>query len=400
MRILNVTDTFFPRVNGVSTSIDIFRRQLGRMGHEVTVLAPRYGREPVGEGVFRAPARQVLCSPEDRLLRPMQTLRAEPILRRRGFELVHVQTPFSALTVGRRLARQWNVPVVLTHHTDFEQYLNHYLPGVGRGLYPLVRHWLRRRCDLAQAVIAPTPEVAETLNGYGVSSPVHVVPTGLPIAEFSSGDGRRFRAAHGIPEDVRVVGYVGRLAGEKNIPFLLEVFARVREARPTTLFLMAGEGPAEEQLRDSARRLGIADSVRWVGYLSRRNDLLDCYRALDAFLFASRTETQGLVLLEAMALGVPVVIAPAAGTRRVVSPGQGALVVPERVDVFADRVVSLLADETLQSELSRAGRSWVQRHWSAAAASETLANVYHQVIAASATAGSRTSSESPAVAGG
>ncbi|MGH9379267.1 MAG: glycosyltransferase [Thermoanaerobaculia bacterium] len=380
MRVLYVTDTLHPRVNGVSTSIDIFRRELTRRGHEVWVLAPRYGDEPEEEGVVRVASWRAPLSPEDRLLKPRRALAAEPRLARHGFDVIHVQTPFTAFLVGRTLARRWRVPLLLTYHTDFEAYAAHYAPMLAAPVGALARWLARWQCRQVDVTVVPTPEVEAQLRGYGVGSNLAVVPTGLPVADFTAGDGGRFRRAMGIPDNVPVLGYVGRLAPEKNVDFLLEVFAEVRKRRPEARLLLAGEGPGKAALERRARALGVAWGIHWAGFLSRRQDLLDCYRAADVFVFASQTETQGLVLLEAMALGVPVVAVPAGGTRQILVPGQGALVATNDICEFTARVHTVLDDPALARELSHAGRQWVRRHWSSEATTDRLLDLYETLI--------------------
>lgn len=385
MRILYVTDTLHPRVNGVSTSIDVFRRELTRRGHDVRILAPRYGDEPEEAGVVRVAAWRAPLSPEDRLLRPRRALAAAPRLAERPFDVVHVQTPFTAFLIGRALARRWRAPLVLTYHTDFEAYAAHYAPALARPVGAFARWLARWQCRQVDSTVAPTAEVEAQLRAYGVRADIAVVPTGLPLDDFSGGDGGRFRRALGIPDNVPVLGYVGRLASEKNVDFLLEVFARVRMRRPEARLLLAGEGPGKPALEQRARALGVAWGIHWAGFLGRRQDLLDCYRAADVFVFASQTETQGLVLLEAMALGVPVVAVPAGGTRQVLAPGQGALVAANDVCDFAAKVHAVLDEPDLARELSRSGRRWVETHWSAEVAGDRLLALYEKVAEAAHT---------------
>ncbi|HVS03788.1 MAG TPA: glycosyltransferase, partial [Thermoanaerobaculia bacterium] len=308
LRALFVSDVYFPRINGVSTSLDCFADELRRRGHTVELLAPRYGDEAVRLGVLRVPSRRVPFDPEDRMMKAQRALALEATLRRYRFDLVHVHTPFVAHHVGTRLARRLGLPLVLTYHTFFAEYLHHYVPlAPARWLRGLARTVSRRQCQQADAVVVPSSAMRDVLAGYGVTTAMEVLPTGLPLAELAGGSGAAFRAHHGIPAERPTLVHVGRMAHEKNVGFLLEVVERARRQRPDVLLVLAGEGPALPALRRQAREMGVGANTLFVGYLDRRRELLDCYRAADAFLFASRTETQGLVLLEAMALGVPVV---------------------------------------------------------------------------------------------
>ena len=235
---------------------------------------------------------------------------------------------FIAHYAGARFARRAGIPCVATYHTFFEEYLHHYVPAMPRGIGRfLARAFTRSQCDDVQALIAPSDPMQDILLEYGVSTPIHVLPTGLPADRFAEGDGNRFRAEAGIPLDRPLMTYVGRVAHEKNIEFLVQVFTKVRQTIPNAMLVIAGEGPARESLRQLVTSLKLDADVHFAGYLDRNKGLLDCYAAANVFAFASRTETQGLVLLEAMAQGAPVVSTAELGTRSILKPGCGALVV-------------------------------------------------------------------------
>jgi glycosyltransferase involved in cell wall biosynthesis len=223
------------------------------------------------------------------------------------------------------------------------------------------------------------------LADYGVTTPIHVLPTGLPADRFRDGDGAAFRAREGIAAERPLVTYVGRVAHEKNIAFLLEMFTQVLRVVPQAVLVIAGEGPARAALAARVHALGLDASVHFAGYLPRERELLDCYAAADVFVFASRTETQGLVLLEAMAQGTPVVSTAELGTRSILVPASGALVVPEQSDAFAAAVVRVLADPGLREGLATRGRAYA-RTWSSALMAQRLAALYGQLCAPSRTA--------------
>lgn len=379
MRVLMVSDVYFPRINGVSTSIETFRHTLAGQGVEVRIVAPRYGNEPDMPGVSRVPGRAVPRDPEDRLVAWGAMSRA---VREHAAEcdLVHIQTPFAAHYSGLHAARRAEVPVLATYHTLFEEYLHHYAPFLpARGLRALARHLSRRQCNALDGVVVPSVAMQARLNDYGVKRPIHILPTGIPLARFAGGDRARFRAAHGIAPGRPVALFVGRVAHEKNIGFLLEMAAEAMRRRPDLLLLVAGEGPALPALRAQAARLGLGESVRFTGYLDRHRDLPDCYAAADVFVFASRTETQGLVLLEAMAVGLPVVAFAEMGTIDILSPRRGCRVPAEDPAAFADSVVDILSDAALRAQLGLEARDYA-RSWSDEAMARRLAALYRDYI--------------------
>ena len=378
MRVLFISDVYFPRVNGVSTSIRTFRGELAACGVETWLVAPQYGGAADADepGVLRVPAARVPLDPEDRRMAWRALNRTLDALPAGGFDLVHIQTPFIAHYAGVRYARRAGIPAVATYHTFFEEYLHHYLPVLPRAMgRVLARSFTRSQCAALQALIAPSEPMREVLAAYGVSTPVHVVPTGLPADCFRSGDGRAFRERAGIAAGTPLVTYIGRVAHEKNIGFLVEVFREVLQSVPAALLVIAGEGPARSALHAQVAALGLESHVRFAGYLERAGALLDCYAAADAFVFASRTETQGLVLLEAMAQGAPVVSTAELGTRSILVPDSGALVVPEERAAFAAAVVRVLSDAGLREAMAARGRAYA-RSWSATAMAQRLAQVY------------------------
>ncbi len=382
MRVLLVSDVYFPRVNGVSTSLRTFRHDLAACGVETLLVAPQYVGTDAGESnVLRVASAGVPGDPEDRRMRWGALTRTLDSIPQGDIDLVHIHTPFVAHYGGARFARRAMLPCVATYHTFFEEYLHHYVPALPRRLGRfMARAFTRSQCRDVTALIAPSDPMRDVLLDYGIETPVHVLPTGLPADRFRPGDAGRFREQQRLPADRPLVTYVGRVAHEKNIDFLIDVFAQVRRAVPEALLVIAGEGPARASLRHRVERLGLAEDVRFVGYLERDGALLDCYAAADVFVFASRTETQGLVLLEAMAQGAPVVSTAELGTRFVLKPGCGALVVAERIDEFSAAVVRVLQDSDLRRRLAERGLEYA-RGWSSLTQAQRLAELYEALCA-------------------
>jgi glycosyltransferase involved in cell wall biosynthesis len=381
MHILMISDVYFPRINGVSTSIATFRRELAALGHEVSLIAPEYpAPTPADPRILRIPSRYLAFDPEDRIMRARRIKALLPVLRAESFDLVHIQTPFVAHYLGLWLARRLGLPAVESYHTFFEEYLYHYFPLFPRGLMRrIARGFSRRQCNSVDGVVVPSRPMFEVLRRYGVSTREEIIPTGLETEAFVGGDGAAFRARLGIAPERPTLVHVGRIAHEKNIDFLLQVAARVRRERPDLALVIAGEGPALAHLKRMAETLELSRTVYFVGYLDRATELLDCYRAGDAFVFSSRTETQGLVLLEAMALGVPVVSTAFMGTRDILEPRQGALVAEEDVEDFSAQVLHLLGDEALRARLAAEAVAYA-RSWSAPALAGRLAGFYAEVV--------------------
>lgn len=380
LRILMPTDVYFPRINGVSTSIETFRADLPAAGISVSLIAPDYPESSPDEQVWRVPSRRLPFDPEDRLMRSGALRAIAKQAAGAGVDLIHIQTPFAAHYAGLRLARELRVPVVATYHTHFEEYIQHYLPLLPKSwLKGLARRIARHQCDALDAVVVPSPAMRDTLLDYGVTAPLHVLPTGIPIDQFAAGDGARFRARHAIPADRPVALFVGRVAHEKNIGFLLQAMTHALWLRADLILVIAGEGPALESLQRQVAELRIDHHVRFVGYLDRKQELPDCYAAASAFVFASRTETQGLVLLEAMAAGLPVYAIAHLGTTSILEPRRGAIVAPEDPEGFGKGLAALVANPKELARLAHEGRQFA-KEWSAPERARELAALYRSLV--------------------
>lgn len=388
MRILKVSDVYFPRVNGVSTSIDTFRRDLQALGHEVFLTAPAYATGAIAEsGIDRVRSRAVPKDPEDRIMN-WRELNAS--LTRSGggaVDVIHIHTPFLAHYAGLRLARSRRIPVIATYHTLFEEYLHHYVPLLPRRLgRKFARSFSRSQCNQLDAVVAPSRAMRDALQDYGVTQPIEVLPTGLPADRFRQGDGAAFRQRHGISADRPLLLFVGRAAHEKNIGFLIRMMSRLVDRHPNALLLIAGEGPAAASLQAMAAQTGVGECVRFMGYFNRDTELQDCYSAADLFVFASLTETQGLVLLEAMAQSVPVVAIPRMGTIDILAPALGCKHAPEDIQGFAAAVLELLGDTDRRKRMRTEARDYALR-WSSHAQAQRLLELYSMLIARSRQSG-------------
>jgi len=409
LRILLLSDVYFPRVNGVSTSILSFREALKALGHQVVLIAPDYGEpdayEPDGD-IWRIPARSLPFDREDRAMNWRRLFRLMPQIRAYRFDLVHIQTPAIAHYAGLIIARRLGLPSVETYHTLFEEYLANYIPWLPEGVLRfLARRFARSQGNSVDGLIAPSRPTAELLQRYGVRQPIDILPTGIDLGPFvrqTSPEGvAGLKARLGIRPEQPVLSFVGRVAIEKNISLLLDMLAALKRMQPEVILLIAGHGPAEAELRAQAERLEISANLRWLGNLPRDGALQDCFRAGDLFVFASKTETQGLVLLEAMSLGVPVVALAERGTREVLCEGEGARIAPDDPQGFAAVVHALLSDPEQRSEVKQRGLQWVQR-WEEQAVAARLVAVYQRLLtpereqqAAVETALSNTAADNP-----
>jgi 1,2-diacylglycerol 3-alpha-glucosyltransferase len=377
VRILMISDVYFPRVNGVSTSIQTFATEFHNHGHEVTLIAPDYGtphQEPFE--IIRIPSRVIPVDPEDRMLNYREITLLSKTLAGRGFDIVHIQTPFIAHYAGLKLARTLGIPAVISYHTYFEEYLDKYISLI---LRLVARHFSRSQCNKADALVVPSSAMLKVLRSYGITTGAEVIPTGIQLAQFKQGNATRFLERHGIDPARQRLVHVGRLAEEKNIHFLINALSHKKSTYSDVLLIIAGEGPAKKALEQQAMRLGLRDNVLFTGYLDRNGPLQDCYSAGNAFIFSSLTETQGLVLLEAMSLGIPLVSLAEMGTRDVLAGNDGALIAEYDIEDFSARTIQLLRDPGLHQEMSVAAKSAAE-NWSAPVMAKMMVGYYQTII--------------------
>ena len=382
MNILFISDVFFPRVNGVSTSINTFATELRALGHQVTLIAPSYTDEDKQEEwIVRVPSHKIYFDPEDRLMNFGKLKALLPWIRDKHFDVIHIHTPFTAHYVGIHFGKKLDIPVVETYHTFFEDYLHHYLPFIPQFISrKLARTISRRQCNAVDGIVSPSKPMLDVLKQYGIKTPAEVVATGLDDSSFANVDGEHFRMSHDIPLTQPMLLFVGRVAHEKNIGFLLEMHVKLIKKHPDALLVITGEGPAEESIKQSIEKLGISNKVRMIGYLDRGHELIACYKAADIFVFASKSETQGLVLLEAMAQGTAVVAIAELGTKSILIEGEGVLIAKDDINDFADKVSILLSDAPKRQMIGEKGRQYAQEKWTAGILAKKVAKFYKSAI--------------------
>ncbi|MBD3239786.1 MAG: glycosyltransferase [Chitinivibrionales bacterium] len=350
MNILMMTNTYLPFVGGVERSIQTFSDEYRSRGHRTVIVAPTFENMPKKEkDVVRVPAVQHFNGTDFSVQVPIPGVLNAAL---EGFEpdIVHTHHPYLIGDTALRVAARHAVPVVFTHHTFHERY-THYVPGDSPALKRFVTSLATGYANLCDRVIAPSHGVAETLHARGVKRPITVIPSGIDIDAFGTGDGNRFRKRYEIPPDAFLLGTVSRLAPEKNVPFLAEAAMRFLADGDGRFFAAVGTGPSEKEIDEAARKAGVADRVIRTGTLENQ-DLVDAYHALDLFLFASQTETQGMVLTEAMAAGTPVASLRAVGVNDIVVHDRNGLLLddgnPDDLRVVMEHYLSLPVERKRQ----------------------------------------------------
>jgi 1,2-diacylglycerol 3-alpha-glucosyltransferase len=386
MRILLISDVYFPRINGVSTSIQTVLRCLPK-GDEACLIAPDYGIpwDDEGHEVIRIRSHPTPGDHEDRVMYGGAIRKRYRQIKDKDFDAVHIHGFGIAFYEGVRLAKYLHLPVLLTYHTNFDEYLPYYVSFLPASVTSFgCRQMAIWQCNAVDAVIVPSHAMASTLEDYGVQSHLHVVPTGLELDRFKKANGTRFRKRYGIGSDRQVLLFVGRVAREKNIGFLIRMLAQVVSSVPDVLLVIAGDGQDLERCRNLALSLGIARNVLFVGWLARDTELMDCYAASNIFVFASKTETQGLALLEAMAMAIAVISISYLGSSDTLLSKRGAVVVPDDEEQFAVHTCRLLKDKKECIRLGLEGKEY-SKSWAASSMVRGLAEIYRGKQASSET---------------
>lgn len=339
MNIVMLTNTYYPHVGGVARSVAAFSQYYRQLDHRVLVVAPEFEGMPANESdVVRIPALQRFNGGDFSVVLPVSGL-LSTTLDEFNPDILHAHHPYLLGMTALRIARYRNIPLVFTHHTLYEQY-THYVPGNSPLLQRFAIELATQYANLADRVFAPSESLRDLIRQRGVTTPIQVVPTGVELERYAGGDPLGFRAAMQIPPDAFVVGHVGRLAPEKNLHFLAEsviefIKSCTPKKPPDAHFLVAGAGPEEATIRALFAAVGLGSRLHVAGILDSRQ-LTSAYRAMDVFAFSSRSETQGMVLTEAMAAAVPVVALDAPGAREIVVDGDnGRLLSTETPESFA-----------------------------------------------------------------
>lgn len=379
MRILIFSNAYKPTISGVVTSISLFRRGLIEAGHEVHLIVPEYedyeDEEPY---IFRFPALDLPDPIDLSLVFPFKTT-MWPTVRGLKPSLIHTQHPVLMGELGADFAHELGVPLVFTFNTRYDVFARKYVPIAPKLAGLVTDEIIKRYLEKCTHIVALTPSTRDfILSEYKVDVPVSIVPVPVDLSQYHDLEPQRIRARLGL-EEAELLLYVGRLAEEKNLPFLLQAFVYIVSMRPRARLLLVGRGLSERSLQRLACKLGIEEQVIFAGSVPH-SEVPHYTAAADLFVFPSPVDTQGVVLLEAMAASVPVVAVEAPGPRDVLAKG-GGVIVPLDEQAFADTVVALLADDSRRRALGTQAAQ-VAQQYSVPSATARLLSVYEEAIAA------------------
>lgn len=375
MNIAMFTNAYAPIVGGVARSVETFAETLRTMGHQVLVVTVTVsGATQSSDHVFRLPAIKHIAGTQFSLKLPIPASLRD---RLDAFnpDIIHSHHPFMLGDTALRVARRRGRPLLFTHHTRYEHYAYQFRHD-SKVLENICKAVATEYANLCDAVIAPSPSIKQLIQKRGVTPPVDVIPTGVDIQRYAAGDRKASRKRRGIPAEAFVVGYLGRVAEVKNIEFLARAVMRFLQRCPTAWFLIAGDGDSVGTVKQILLDGGVANRSVITGDISGHT-IADVYAAMDVFAFASKTDTQGIVLIEAFSAGIPVIALDAPGPRDTIEDGRTGRLLHADIseNMFTQALFDIFRNEATRRGWSDAARERV-KDYDAGKCAERLISCY------------------------
>lgn len=389
MKIGFFTDVYIPAGFGVQISVETFRKGLESLGHEVYIFAPLFkGYKDDNPRVFRFHSVKVIEKPEMRLASPFFPVNSFKEISNVKLDIVHAHTPFSMGFLGKHIASQRKIPFIYTHHTQYPEYAKVYLKEkfISPYLARVLTTWFS---NISDGVIAPSQKIKRFLREDGVKKPIYILPTGVDIENFTeSADAKKeIRKKLQISPGTKVLIYLGRMGREKNVEFLISMFKKLlQESEIPFNLLMVGDGPHLKEFRELAHRLEIDPFVKFTGAVPYK-EVPRYYQAADAFIFSSFTDTQGIVILEALASWLPVIALKDDAFQGIVVNNENGFLIPHKEGndekeqmIFSKKVISLFGNSNLYRKFSQNARL-TACELSEKKQAEKLLDIYKKIIA-------------------
>jgi glycosyltransferase involved in cell wall biosynthesis len=379
MKIAIFSECYSPIVNGIMVAVSTLRKELLQLGHQVYLFAPAYpGHQDTDEDIYRFPSLTLPTNPRYPLATPYSPQRLKQLLGKFAPDVIHSHSLFGMGRHAAKTARNLGIPLVFTYHTLLEAYA-HYIPLPLPFTRWLARWRSRSFSNAADYVIAPGVAAYDTLLSYGVKTPIKIIPTGVDLSLAKENYSSPIRRRWDIPEGAPVVAFAGRIAKEKNLELLLNAFSLTIQKLPDAHLLLIGGGPWADHIQALTREMNLSSQVHLSGFLPRQ----EVYQALNhvqVFVFPSLTDTQGIVVLEAMACGLPVVAAKSGAVAEILRNGEEGLVVEPNPEAFAEALLALLQDPAGRNKMGEQARHQAEE-FSSANCARKVVELYQEALA-------------------
>ena len=379
MKIAIFTNNYLPNPYGVSTSIETFRREFEARGHTVYIFAPEWkGYKDENPNVFRYPAWDLKIKIRYPLGIPFST-KLDKVIKNLDIDVIHSQHPNLLGDAAIRWARKKKVPLVFTWHTLYDRYVN-FVPFVPNKLasWFIIKQAVRY-ANKASAVVVPTDSVIPVLKKWGVTSrDIYPVATGVSEEEFVSPEPEKIREEYQVGRDEKIILLVSRLTIEKNVEFIFHSLKNFLK-KGKVKFLVVGGGYLLSKLQDLCRRENIADKVLFCGVIDHKK-IKNYFAAADIFVYSSLSETQGMIVSEAMYMGLPIVAVSATGIKSLVINNGNGLLVSENQSEFSSAVQKLIDNEDLRQKFGEVSKRIADTKFTASVCAEEMLGVYKKAI--------------------
>lgn len=380
LKIAIFSEIYLPTINGVVVSIQTFKKELEKRGHTIYIFAPENKNYKDEKNVFRFPSFEI---PKLNFY-PV----AFPWVKYSSFsgkwfeiasscDLVHSQHLFTMGNLGLRTARKAKIPIVYTYHTLIADYV-HYVPLVGSIFKSYIIHLSRKYCNAVDQVVTPSQPMKKKLIEYGVKTNIEPISTGVYLEKFTREDSTKFRTENNIAKEDKILLFVGRMAAEKNVEFLLKAFPKINERCPNTHLVLVGSGPDEKKYQNFAQKLPCFKKISFLGQRPKE-ETEKIFGYSDLYVFPSITETQGIVVVEAMAAGTVPVAINKLGPSEIIDSGINGYLSELDEEDFSHRVCDLVQNEEKRQKFALAAKEKA-KEYSAQNCAQKMENLYYKLL--------------------
>ena len=360
MKIGIFTDSYLPTPSGVAVSVETFRRSLEEAGNEVFIFAPDFKNyQDKISNVFRFPSFFLPIRKDAPIVLPIIDSKFSEI-EKIGLDVIHTMHFFTIGSLGQKVAKKINLPLIHTYHTNYEEYVKKYIPLFSQLAKKYIIRRSRNYCNSCDLIISPSTSMAKKIKGYGITTKIKSLPTGISKNNYRTYSKAEFCKKYNIRNTGKLLLFVGRLGEEKNLKFLLKAFEKVQKKIDSNL-VFVGSGPLENVYKKIVEEKKIKDKVFFLGFLPNK-EVYQIYGACDLFAFPSITETQGIVIVEAMARRLVTVAINKMGPSDIITSGKDGILTELNLEEYSEALAKVLTDDKLRGKLSEGAKETAKKY--------------------------------------